>query len=269
MGARRFKTPSAPHTCFSPIFGHNYHYLSNQRIAWTPPPASECVLKPSWRQVHGKAREARETGIRSLLGAVGTPGSVSALLSSVSPRLSEFPGWRARGLSGRRGEPGAGEEARRGAWCQGAGRPAVSSARTRPPLPPQARRGPRRSVGASAPAAVGSRRPGGALAAEQGRAQELPQLAEPLSSAARSRRSGARCRVWSGAAGRAVRTWTPPPAPGPQRREVGGAGRGGAGLRHLSASLRPRPLRLTCSQRHGTCTGPFAGGRENPEIPGT
>lgn len=102
--------------------------LSNQRIAVTPSPASEFVLKPSLLQVHGKAREAQGTGTGSLLGAAGTSGSVSELLSKLSPCLLEFPRWEARGLSEPRAKPGAGEEARRVAWCQGAGRSAVSSA---------------------------------------------------------------------------------------------------------------------------------------------
>lgn len=58
----------------------------------------------------------------------------------------------------------------------------------RPPLPAPGRRGPRRSVrplrARPLPPLWKTRRPSGALAAKQGRAQELPQLAKPLSSTA-------------------------------------------------------------------------------------
>lgn len=100
-------------------FCHNYNYLSNQRIVLIPPPASEFVLKPSLRQGHGKAREAQAAS----WGRRGrTSGSVFALLSNVSPRLFECRRRRARGLTERRAKPGADEEARQVAWCQGAGR---------------------------------------------------------------------------------------------------------------------------------------------------
>lgn len=59
-----------PHL-FLAHFCNNYNYLSNQRIALTPPPVSEFLLKPSLRQVHGKARGAQGSRGRQLLGGGG------------------------------------------------------------------------------------------------------------------------------------------------------------------------------------------------------
>lgn len=121
----------------------------------------------------------------------------------------------------------------------------------RPPLPAPGRRGPRRSVRPLRARPLAplwkTRRPSGALAAKQGRAQELPQLAKPLSSAALAllqrrplsgvERSCSPRRTHLGA-----RTCA-----GPWRCE---AGRGRAGPRHLSASQRrPRPAHLFSAPR--------------------
>lgn len=246
-------------------FCHNYNYLSNQRIALTPPPP-EFVLKPSLRQVHGKAREAQGTGTRSLLGAEGTSGSVSGLLANVSPCLLDFPRWRARGLSERRAKPGAGEEARRAAWCQGAGCSAVSSALGAGPAlgapgrSPLARLSPPQAGGVrggrpahSVP--VRSRRRGTpGTRAELSRRSRAERRSCP-NSRSRSARplgsccSGARCRGWRGAAARRARTWAPAPARDPSGAGRGGAGPG-AGPRYLSASPRGRrPAHLVPAPR--------------------
>lgn len=204
--------------------------LSNQRIALTPPPASEFLLTPSLRQVHGTARGAQGSRGGSLLGAEGTSGSVSVRFSKVSPGLSDFPRWRARGLREQTAKPGAGQEARRVAWCQGAGRSGVFGAPgdwprsprsrafpSRQPLPPQASgvcgaptapSTPSRSRSSRNPASgrSSSRRAGPSTGAAPTR--EGAQLRRPGSCY-----SGARCRVSSGAAARAGRTWVPAPGP--------------------------------------------------------
>ena len=68
-----------------------------------------------------KLEEPRDRGVGSLLGAEGTSGSVWVLLRAALPRLaglSEFPRWRAPGLSEQKAKPRAGAETRRVASCQ-------------------------------------------------------------------------------------------------------------------------------------------------------
>ena len=72
-----------------------------------------------------KLEEPRNRGVGSLLGAQGTSGSVWVRLRAALPRLaglSEFPRWRAPGLSEQKAKPEAGAETRRVASCQGTGR---------------------------------------------------------------------------------------------------------------------------------------------------
>lgn len=123
--------------------------------------------------------------------------------------------------------------------------PHASLSRPRPAGSAELRPPPRRPAALAAP---GTPRPGGAPAAEQGRAQELPQLAKALSSAARGAATAAP------AVGCRAELQPAPGAPGcrhlgPDRR---GAGRGGAGPRHLCASQgRRRPAHLFPSAAQG------------------
>lgn len=188
------------------------------------------------------------------------------------PRLAglsrNFRGGERRGSASRKRSPGPAQ--RRGGSHrakQGTGRSGVSSAQgagpalrapealpDRPPLPLQAGevRGARSPRRPPAPAAPGTRRPGGALAAEQGRAQELPQVGRRLSSAARA--AAAAPAVGSGgAAARTAHlgagTWAPT-----------GAGRAG----HLGASpARRRPAHPVLTLRKvqtEICRGRAGGG---------
>lgn len=183
------------------------------------------------------------------MGAEGTSGSVWVRLRAALPRLaglSEFPRWRAPGLSEQKAKPEAGAETRRVASCQGTGRSGVSSAQgagpalrapgrsralpDRPPLPLQAGevRGAR-----SAPSAPS--RPLRQLREPGARAElSLPSRAERRSCPKSRRRSapplgsccsGARCRVSGGAAARAARTWAPAPGPGQARGGAEAPGR--------------------------------------------
>lgn len=186
-----------------------------------------------------------------------------------------FPSFR----GGERGGSASGERrpgpARRrggshGARARGAGRSCVSRAlgvgpALRAPAPP--RPGPPGSAEVGppprrppAPAAAGSRLPGGAVAAEQGRAQGLPQLAKPLSPAARELLQR---RPLSGV----ERSCSPAPrAPGRRHLRSDRAARGGAEAPERVRGRR-RPAHLLPAPRR--CRRGFARGRENLEIPGT
>lgn len=207
-------------------FCHNYNYLSNQRIALTPPPASEFLLKPSLRQVHGKAREAQRTRHRQPLGGGrdvggGLPAALQRPASSLRVAAVASAGFRER-----RAKPGAGQEARRVAWCRGAGRSGSPALAPRPPRAAGVRGG--RSA-PSAPARSRSRgmpAPGGALAASRAGRRSCPNSRSRSARLRRSRTAAAAPAVGCGAElqPRAARTWEPAPGPGAWRR---GAGRGG------------------------------------------
>ena len=183
------------------------------------------------------------------MGAEGTSGCASARLSPVSPVFPSLRGGERRGSASRKRSPGPARKRggshrakARGARVSPArwGLATLSALPDRPPLPLQAgkvrgaRSAPSAPARPSAPAAPGTRRPGGAHAAEQGRAQELPQAAKALSSAARELLQRRPLSGVGRSCSRAARTWAP--APGPRQRR--------AGPRHLRASpARRRPAR--------------------------
>lgn len=203
-----------------------------------------------------KLEEPRNRGVGSLLGAEGTSGSVWVRLRAALPRLaglSEFPRWRAPGLSEQKAKPEAGAETRRVASCQGTGRSGVSSAqgagpalrapgrsriarlsRSRPArsaeLGPPPRRPPARSGSSGNPA------PG-----RSSRCRAGPSAgAAPSREGAQLRRSGAAAAA--PAVGYRAELQPAPRAPG--RRHLG-PDRRGAGPRHLGASAaRHRPAHL-------------------------
>lgn len=142
----------------------------------------------------------------------------------------------------------------------------------RPPLPAPGRRGPRRPArplrARPLPPPWNARHQGGAPAEEQGRAQELPQLAKPLGAAARELLQR---RPLSGV----ERSCSPPLAhlgprtcAGPGRRGQGGAAPG-AGPRYLSASPRGPPPGSPGPRAAEEPTGDLPEEEENLEISGT
>ncbi|XP_060274228.1 uncharacterized protein LOC132660078 [Ovis aries] len=203
-----------------------------------------------------KLEEPRDRGVGSLLGAEGTSGSVWVLLRAALPRLaglSEFPRWRAPGLSEQKAKPRAGAETRRVASCQArhgalgclqrAGgwprSPRSQALPDRPPLPLQAGevRGARSAP--SAPARSGSS--GNPAPGRSSRCRAGPSAgAAPSREGAQLRRSGAAAAA--PAVGYRAELQPAPRAPG--RRHLG-PDRRGAGPRHLGASpARRRPANL-------------------------
>lgn len=149
-----------------------------------------------------------------------------------------------------RGTPGCLQRARPPA--SPAPGPRVRGGRSAPSTPARSRRrgkpAPGRSSGRRAGPSAGAAPTRGA--AQLGRSEPLQR--RPLSGVERS----CRPRRAHLDAGTCART--------PAARGGRGGAAAGAGPRHLSASLRPRPLRLTCSQRRGRCTGPIVRGRDKP-----
>lgn len=191
------------------------------------------------------------------MGAEGTSGSVSELPSYASPRLFEFPRWGARGLSERRATPGAGEEARRGARCQGGEHGArARGARLSParsgPAPLSALPGARPSPASPRPRPAGSaevspptlRR--AALAAVEKPAPRRSSLrgagqsagTAPTRESARLRGPGAAAAA--PAVGCGAELQPAPRVPGRPHLRGPRAARVGAGPKHLSASQRRR-----------------------------
>ena len=242
-----------PHL-FLAHFCNNYNYLSNQRIALTPPPVSEFLLTPSLRQVHGKARGAQGSRGRQLLGGgedawvslraalqrLAWSSRVSAVASAGSQRAdSEASARPARRRGGSHGVKGAGRSGVSSALGAGPalrapGRsPLARLCRPRPAgsaeLGPPPRRPPAcsPSFGNPAPGRSSRRRAGPSAGAA------------PSREGAQLRRSGAAAAA--PAVGCRAKLQPAPRAPGlrhlgPDRRRAGRGAAARTGPRHLSAS---------------------------------